>query len=359
MPKRLHPLISIFLLFSMSAMAAGNSYVGAQVCGSCHPAQFSGQSRSGHAHALHRATEHPLAASFTPAAALERPPNFHFRFVRMPQGIQVQADDSKYLIKLPADWAFGAGVHAVTFVGKASDQLYIEHSFTYYADSASFDLTPKHDTLPAKDLRQAMGQAINMQGSGVTIQACFQCHSTGPVSISAGHEIQVNETGVRCEVCHGPGSAHVSAAGAGDLIQAGKAIQNPKNLAAGELNQLCGKCHRFPDGKVNWADPWNVRHQPGYFQESRCFQKSRGALSCLTCHNPHEPLRRNEASYYRQICLSCHTRSAPEPKPICKTKESSDCTACHMPAVAANAHLPFRNHWIGVYAEGAPLKPQP
>ena len=351
-------LLSILLFVCHSALRAGGGYVGADVCSSCHPVQFKAQSASGHAQALHRATEHPMTGSFTPVTALERPPNFHFRFVRTPQGIQVQGDDSKYLIRLPVDWAFGAGAHAVTFVGKASDELYIEHSFTYYPDSRTFDITPKHETLPAKTLHEAMGQAFRIQGSGFTIQACFQCHSTGPLSISANHEVQVTEPGVHCEVCHGPGSAHVAAAGSGDVAQARKTIQNPKALSAAELNRSCGTCHRFADGTPDWTDPWNVRHQPPYFQESSCFKKSAGALSCVTCHSPHEKLRRNDAAYYRQICLSCHALNAAEPKAICREQPSPDCTSCHMPAVAVNAHLRFRNHWIGVYAAEDRLKPR-
>jgi hypothetical protein len=343
-----------------AAPCADNAYVGAQVCGSCHQAQFAGQSASGHALALRRAADHPLAASFTPSATLQRPPNFHFRFVRTPQGIQVEADDSRYLTKLPVDWAFGAGAHAVTFVGKASGELYIEHSLTYYSDSQSFDITPQHESLPAKTLHEAMGQAFKIQGPGRTIQDCFECHSTGPVSVSANQEIQVTEPGVRCEVCHGPGNAHVQAVRSGDLTQARKLIQNPKALSAGELNRSCGACHRFPDRDprtVVWSDPWNVRHQP-YLQQSQCFQKSSGALSCLTCHNMHDTLRRSDAAYYRQICLSCHSRVAPAPKAICKSRESTDCTRCHMPAVAANTHLKFTNHWIGVYLNGKNLKPR-
>ena len=304
--------------------------------------------------------EHPLADSFTPSATLQRPPNFHFRFGRTPQGIQVQADDSKYLTKLPVDWAFGAGTHAVTFVGKASDELYIEHSFTYYSDSQSFDITPQHEGLPAKTLHEAMGQAFKIQGPGRTIQDCFQCHSTGPVSVSPNQEIQVTEPGVRCEVCHGPGNAHVQAVRRGDLTQARKLIQNPKALTGGELNRSCGTCHRFPEGSLRtvvWDDPWNVRHQPPYFEQSQCFQKSSGAFSCRTCHNLHENLRRNDAAYYRQICSSCHDRNAPSPKAICKSQESPDCTRCHMPAVAVSSHLKFKNHWIGVYLNGATLKP--
>jgi hypothetical protein len=348
----------MFSLVCWSALCAGKGYVGAQVCGSCHAAEFRGQSASGHARALYRATEHPLAENFTPLVTLTRPPDFNFRFVRTPRGIQAEGDDSKYLIRLPVDWAFGAGSHAVTFVGKASDELYIEHSFTYYPDSKTLDITPQHETLPARTLNEAMGQAFRIEGSGFTIQACFRCHSTGPVSVSPTHEVQVTEPGVRCEVCHGPGSEHVEAAGAGDLEKARKLIQIPKTFPAAELNRWCGTCHRFADGTVNWNDPWNVRHQPPYLQESRCFIESAGALSCLTCHNPHEKLRRNDAAYYRRICLGCHTQNAPRPKAVCKQQQDPDCTGCHMPAVAANAHLRFRNHWIGVYEAGSSLKPR-
>jgi hypothetical protein len=344
-----------------SVLGADNAYVGAEVCGSCHQAHFAGQSASGHALALRRATEHPLVDKFTPSAALQRAPNYHFRFVRTPQGIQVQTDDSMYLTKLPVDWAFGAGTHAVTFVGKASDELYIEHSFTYYADSQSFDITPQHESLPAKTLHEAMGQAFKIERPGRTIQDCFQCHSTGPVSVSANHEIQITEAGVRCEVCHGAGNAHVQAVRRGDLPQAKKLIRNPKALSALELNRSCGTCHRFPDGDLRtvvWNDPWNVRHQPPYFEHSQCFQKSSGAFSCLTCHNLHEKLRRNDAAYYRRICLSCHGRNAAAPKAICNSRQPADCAGCHMPVVATNTHLKFTNHWIGVYPNGDALKPR-
>jgi hypothetical protein len=205
-----------------------------------------------------------------------------------------------------------------------------------------------------------MGQAFKIQGPGPTIQDCFQCHSTGPVSVSPNHEVQVTEPGVRCEVCHGPGNAHLLAVRQGNLTRARKLIQNPKALSAGELNRLCGTCHRFPNGDprtIDWTDPWNARHQPPYFQQSQCFLKSGGALSCLTCHNPHEGLRRNDAGYYSRICASCHGRNALSPKEICKKQEFPDCTRCHMPAVEVTSHLRFKNHWIGVYLNGATLKP--
>jgi hypothetical protein len=255
------------LLLLSAALLAADDYIGAAACGACHKAQFAAQSASGHAQALHRATEHPLAASFTPASALERPPTFHFFFVRAGQGIEVRGDDSRYLVRLPAEWAFGAGNHAVTFVGKASDELYIEHAFSYYVDTKSFDITPQHEGLPAQTLHQAMGQAIRIDGAAGTIRDCFQCHSTGPVSVSASHQVQITEEGVRCEVCHGPGRAHAQSG-------AKRLIQNPKALSAGGLNRFCGRCHRFQEDTrtIDWNDPWNARHQPPSFQQSQCFR---------------------------------------------------------------------------------------
>jgi hypothetical protein len=329
--------------------AADSAYIGAQACRSCHPSQFAGQSGSGHAQALHRAADHPLAASFTPSAPFDRPPNFHFRFARTPQGLEVRADDSKYLTRLPLEWAFGAGAHAVTFVGKATDEVYLEHSLSYYSDTRSLDITPRHEGLPAATLHQAMGQALKIEGSGPTVQDCFQCHSTGPVSVSPKQEIEITEQGVRCEVCHGPGRAHALSSGAE------KPARNPGLLRAGELNRFCGTCHRFQERDartIDWSDAWNVRHQPPYLEQSQCFQRSGGALSCLTCHGPHEKLRR-DAAYYDGKCASCHNQRTRPPKEIC----GADCARCHMPAVAANSHLKFRNHWIGIYRNGATLKP--
>src|SRR5260370_35737761 len=99
MLQRLAVIIPVLTAFCSSAQCADNDYVGAEGCGSCHPAQFAGQSASGHALALRRATEHPLTGSFISAAPLQRPPNFHFRFLRTPHGMQLQSDDSKILTR--------------------------------------------------------------------------------------------------------------------------------------------------------------------------------------------------------------------------------------------------------------------
>ncbi len=169
------------------------------------------------------------------------------------------------------------------------------------------------------------------------------------MSVSERQEIEITEPGVRCEVCHGPGRTHIEA-------KSRQTIRNPRSLPAEDVNRLCGICHRPPeDGPAanDFTNPWNVRHQPPYLEQSKCFRASGGELSCLTCHAPHEPLRRNDPAYYRQKCAACHAA----PPQICLSDTKPDCTRCHMPSVAADPHLKFRNHWIGVYRDGAGLLP--
>ena len=150
---------------------------------------------------------------------------------------------------------------------------------------------------------------------------------------------------MQCETCHGPGGDHAASQ---------KAIQNPKRLSAPATNELCGTCHRKPAAAgddTDWTNPWNTRHQPLYLAESACFRQSKGALSCLTCHPAHTPVDRKAASYDR-TCSGCHAR------PRHRTAVAGRaCVLCHMPAVEPQAHLRFANHWIGVYAEGKPLRP--
>ena len=131
------------------------------------------------------------------------------------------------------------------------------------------------------------------------------------------------------------------------MDQAKKLIEKP-----GNLNDFCGRCHRVTGNleQIDWQSPWSVRHQPPYLARSRCFQASGGKLSCLTCHDPHDPVRRHDEAYYRARCLSCHGAGGHAPKPVCLVEQSPNCAGCHMPAVAASAHLQFVNHWIGIYS---------
>ena len=351
-------LTSLLLLWPLpAAVLQQGGWIGAKACGACHPAQLRRQSASAHAHSLHRADEHPLAVRFVPDIPLTRPPAFHFAFTAAAGGLHFRADDGKYVTEVPVEWTFGAGEQAVTFVSQVTPDMHLELAFTYYADTQSFDLTPRHEALPHSTLHEAMGQPLKTRTAGVQ---CFGCHATGAVTVTSAGAVQFAEAGVRCEACHGAGAAHRAAALSGDAARAKRLIKNPGSMDAVALNQFCGTCHRVAGNlaEMDWNSPWSIRHQPPYLARSRCFQQSRGRLSCITCHDAHEPLRRQDAAYYRSRCVSCHAGGNHAPARVCIESAVSDCTQCHMPAVQASSHLRFRNHQIGIFANGAVLKPR-
>ena len=48
-------------------------------------------------------------------------------------------------------------------------------------------------------------------------------------------------------------------------------------------------------------------------RRSLCFQKSGGAMTCVTCHDPHDIPRGEEAArHYAEVCRSCHASTLDE-----------------------------------------------
>lgn len=335
---------------AISAFAASPArYVGAETCRRCHAAQFATQSASAHAGALSKVSEHQ---NFPAGVKLAREQGYEFEILRVGNGLRVHIDNGTDLMDLPLEWVFGAGRQASTFVTRVNQDWYLEHYATWYRDTNSYGPTPGQEAVHPKSISEAAGVLYKITDPAFGIKGCFECHSTGPVSFGENGDAKVNENGVRCESCHGPGSAHAS-----DPER--QRLTNPGKLSAAQLNQFCGRCHRLPAEKstIDWNYPWNVRHQPVYFSQSRCFLESRGALSCLTCHDPHEAAGKKPAAFFNEKCLDCHASSSKAHKTECLAKGRTNCIDCHMPLVSPQPALRFTNHWIGIYGAGAKLKP--
>jgi tetratricopeptide (TPR) repeat protein len=284
-PSSRQAAVTLWITLAVSLSA---QYVGSKACQKCHADKFALQSKSEHTRALGPGQK--------------------------------------------AQWAFGAGDKAITFVDQTGEETIAERGLSYYRATKSMGITPGH-----ADAGDIVYQTFDSQATALR---CFRCHSTGPVTLAADYKVAPSELGVRCESCHGPGAAHIKQPGTPGTIQ------NPKRLTPTELNHLCGACHRQAsdlDHETDWTNAWNVRHQPSYLHRAACFRNSSGRLSCLTCHDPHGPLNKTVSSYDAH-CVSCHKSV------IHKTVIASrSCVGCHMPQVRTSATLEFTNHWIGIY----------
>lgn len=199
---------------------------------------------------------------------------------------------------------------------------------------------------------------------------CMACHSvTGILSLEYSasprtgilqHRADWLEKGIGCEVCHGPGSAHVWANGAiGDPSNPN--ITNPSKLSADRRNDVCGQCHSrglsvgklagrdadpnnttddtfslgfyydgtrtfrpgdtlvdfFTDSGIYWNDSAEVRSSKINRQQWNDFYQSAhtapGAVlsvTCVSCHDPHGPVGNPRqlllSADDNSLCLNCH-----------------------------------------------------
>src|SRR5262245_2083435 len=280
-------LLMLSLTKGVGSLIAQDDFVGAKACEPCHSDHFKTQSQSNHAKTLHRAAE--LA-----------------EFGRLADGKGVQLGDSpfsrssfrngesEYFVDtwvgdnrktIPIQWVFGANVQGVTFVSRLPDEQFLEHRMSYYTKRNGFDITVGHNRRPVRSLDEAIGRLIPTE----EVTRCFSCHATQVTKASAGPDLSTLVPGVTCERCHGPGAKHIAAIKSGS----GKvAIRNPGKLSGNELVWMCGECHRNePPAGTSRSDPTVTRFQAVGLQLSGCFQESNGAITCTTCHNPHQDIR--------------------------------------------------------------------
>ncbi|MEI9974020.1 MAG: multiheme c-type cytochrome [Ignavibacteriota bacterium] len=294
-------ILALFALCAIpSALAAGaGDYVGSDACRPCHAANFASQSATSHARALARSTATQLG-----------------------------------------DWAFGAGLQAITFLTRIDGESYREDGLSWFRSLNGYAATPGHP--------DEKGIVFRTFDPAARILTCFACHSTGPVTIGKDEEVIPHELGVRCEVCHGPGASHVRDA-------THNRLRTPAQLSASAMNRFCGQCHRIDSESgeelTDLGDFRNARDQPVRLAASACFVRSNGRLNCITCHDPHRQVEQNAESYDLK-CRNCHAN----PKHRQQVTAQA-CVTCHMPAIPNGPHLAFANHRIAVYAAGNPLVP--
>jgi hypothetical protein len=333
--------------------ASLSEYGGSSECAKCHFATAASQVSTEMAKASTRSMD-PGSLDKHKTLTFQQAP-YSYEILRKGDQVLESVSDQHSSIAQPLLFAFGKGTVGHSYIYKSAGRWF-ESRVSYYSAIGGLDLTTGHSHTPPADLERAMGRLLEPQEA----QRCFGCHTTA--STTANHfDPDQSIAGVSCEACHGPGSKHARAMENGDIDLGRKSIFNPQRLDRAASVDFCGACHRsFGDVvQMNVHGVATIRFQPFRLEESRCWNRSNGQLTCVMCHNVHEPLVHDIASYDR-VCLHCHSRNSDRKLgrsrlPLTCSASKRDCVRCHMPKVEIpGMHHAFTDHWIRVTRKDAP-----
>ena len=332
-------------------VADGAQLVGNGECAKCHTDKAATQATTPMAHAGTHAADAEILRGREKLTGKLSP--YHYEIARGATGSTYSVSDGAKEISTPLEWAFGIAHTGQTYI-YSHDGAYYESRVSFYRTLGSLAITTGHSSASPSSVEAALGRRMDSSET----QHCFGCHTSG--SMIAGRFDPTHATpGVTCEQCHGPGAKHVAAMKAGKIEEGVRAIVNPRKLSAVASVDFCGACHR------TWADVLqtevvgvaNARFQPYRLESSKCWGRGDVRLACFTCHDPHQPLVKETASYDSR-CLSCHVtrrgeKVAEHPGAACPVA-TSDCASCHMPKVEVpSMHAPFTDHRIRVVRDAA------
>ncbi|MEP6755661.1 MAG: multiheme c-type cytochrome [Chthonomonadales bacterium] len=304
-------------------------FVGNDACKECHGKACDMHQKSNHNFTMNVADRKTLEKLFPKSGPIRKTP---YSVKEDPEHI-VFTRTGQQPANITADYVLGSGHAGMTSFAITKPDHITEFRMSYFPRTGQWYVTPGQEAVGNDDLGMEHDTSLSRK--------CILCHATNLPDNSLKAEPKF--FGVGCESCHGPGSAHIEAAktkGATDLK-----VEKLHGLSGDKMNDLCGKCHRkAADVSITGPDSTAThRFQPFGLQQSPCFEKSHGKLTCITCHDPHTNAEKNP-KFYESICLSCHKpagsialdpiavkRVDPVISKICPVNSKDKCVTCHMP----------------------------
>lgn len=354
----------------------GVKYVGDAKCNTCHEATC----KSYHAHPMGRSADfvnhnpiekyHPSGITSFDAGpytlSVERTATDVKHRIHLREPAQVPVAD----LVLPVQIAIGSGTRGRSY-------LSVEDGWAWQTPVSWFGPEQKWDISPGFRIAATPRRAI--------VPNCLFCHvdSVEPVAGTLNRyrePLVPRQAAIGCERCHGPGELHVAERADDPRPRLPDvSIVNPKHLSPALQRAVCEQCHLQGQERVTRRGrdvfefrpglPFDefvsvfVRHPDialanksvGQFEQmeqSRCFIRTDGKLTCTSCHDPHAaPTAAEKDAHYRGRCLTCHQKPGEtvcSEKPAVREAKRDSCIACHMPrASSANiAHTSVTDHRI-------------
>ena len=376
----IHTTALCFALMSSLPTAVGQDasvdfgdtkYVGTEKCVECHKEQHASYLQTTHSKAARwtDASTEPIEGAFYHDASENTYKAIHRDGKLLHQEIQHRSDGKKVL-QTEADIVFsiGSGAHGISYVFRDGD-FWVQSPVSWFKDSKSWGMSPGFD----QPLHTSFTRSIR--------SGCVFCH-VGSIDAKKGNPFafDITEATIGCERCHGPGDKHVkkyAAAKPGQKLTGAPFIVNPDKLSRELSESICHQCHLQGAAKAIVSDKNEWDYRPGtdltdvrvdyqyetgegkmrivghveQMHASECYKQTE-TLSCVTCHDPHNPVKPEQAvKHFRSVCYSCHQDEACG-KPHAERIElaANDCAKCHMPKRDTNvAHAAFSQHRIGIY----------
>jgi predicted CXXCH cytochrome family protein len=233
------------------------------------------------------------------------------------------------LLERSIDFVLGSGNHARTFLHRNARGELVELPLAWYSENGgTWAMNPGYDRSDHLGFQRKLDRE------------CIFCHAAS-----------ADPAPIDCQRCHGPGDQHARRPQSGSIV-------NPARLDAQRRLEVCLQCHlesssralpyairRFGRGYFSYrpgeplsdymlhferaggpGDTFEINDAGYGFLQSACYRRSNGALTCTTCHNPHEASHDPEATErYQRVCRNCHATLP------ARHTAAAACLQCHMP----------------------------
>ncbi len=374
---------------AQSVGSTDSGYVDSSACAGCHPAIAETYSRTGMGRSYFRPVADRILGDFS-----SREPFYHelsdrYYVMREREGRyfqqRYQLDGSgkqSNIVEKEIDYVMGSGNHARTYLSRATDGRLMQLPLGWYEENGGFwAMNPGYDQPQHKGFEREISFD------------CIFCHNGYP-EITPGEDLAGRDPrlperlpqGIDCQRCHGPGRAHLDAAGSSKPVEEIRAaILNPGRLSSERQMEVCMQCHlettsnrlphairRFDRGAFSYRpgepladymlhfdtapgsgddDRFEIAHAAYRLRKSACFiatGETASPMTCTTCHDPHDTSRDGELERVNSICRNCHEPTLATLVAGGSHPASNDCGSCHMPKRRTDdvVHVVMTDHYI-------------